>query len=264
MKILHEAPLQIINEIQTLTDGDYCIPAFMDKYPVYKQFFIDAKSKNRFIIMDNSLFEGYTHTIKDLVEKINLIKPNIFIIPDEWNNKTITYRNAKYWFNTIKPILPKETNLMVVLQGEMLYEVKELYRLCEDLGCTHFAFNHSSILYQNMALGKDKLSNQSEGRANLIYEMRECGFIKDNHYIHLLGASNLMEFNSYKTDYYNFINSIDTSSPIINGALGIRYNWETMCKKPINKIEEFMESDLTDKMDDIKLNISKFRLMCNN
>ena len=44
--------------------------------------------------MDNGLFEGVTHTNQDLLDKINLIEPDIFIVPDEWNNKAVTAKKC--------------------------------------------------------------------------------------------------------------------------------------------------------------------------
>jgi hypothetical protein len=59
------------------------------------------------------------------------------------------------------------------------------------------------------------------------------------------------------------IDSVDTSNPIICGALGIRYNEIGLLEKPSNKIEEFMESNLEDKLEDIKYNVQRFRNLCN-
>jgi hypothetical protein len=78
MKIFHELPLSLMPYGYKWTDGDYCLPHLLDKYIQYRTYFQNAKSDNRFIIMDNGLFEGITHTTEDLLDKINLIKPNIF------------------------------------------------------------------------------------------------------------------------------------------------------------------------------------------
>jgi hypothetical protein len=59
------------------------------------------------------------------------------------------------------------------------------------------------------------------------------------------------------------INSVDTSNPIICGALGIRYDEIGLLEKPSNKIEEFMESNLEDKLEDIKYNVQCFKNFCN-
>jgi hypothetical protein len=215
--------------------------------------------ENSFIIMDNGLFEGVSHTEEDLIEKINLIKPDIFITPDDWNNANFTYRNAKYWMNTVSPQLPPETKLMVVLQGKTFEEMTNLYDKCIDLEFKHFAFNHSSNLYQRMFNHPNKLVNQMMGRIELIHLMKKQGYINDNHYIHLLGASLPQEFLFYQWSEYKMLKSVDTSSPIINGALGITYNDYGLFSKPSCKIEEFFEDDLEEQIGNITFNINKFR-----
>ena len=260
MKISHELPISLFQYSQTWNDYEYCLPIFMDKYPEYKEFFLEARNQGRFIIMDNSLFEGYNHTTKDLLEKIDLIKPDIFIVPDEWNDRDITARNAKHW---TQYKLPFKTKLMVVLQGKTTNEMLTLYQQCVDLGYTHFAINHSSIVYQSLCDSPEVIANQSVGRVILIEHLRSQNAIKDHHYIHLLGASTWPEFTYYRDNHPNLINSVDTSLPIINGALGVEIGGDVrLYNKPTEKIEYFMEMDLTNKIDLIKKNIKVFRDSC--
>ena len=95
MKISHEVPLSLLERSKHFNDYDYCLPHLLDKYQQYRNFYIEGKLQDpeRFIIMDNGLFEGVTHTADDLIEKINLIKPDIFVVPDSWNDADTTYRN---------------------------------------------------------------------------------------------------------------------------------------------------------------------------
>lgn len=260
MKISHELPISLFPHSQIWNDYEYCLPIFMDKYPEYREFFLEAQKQGRFIIMDNSLFEGYTHTFQDLTEKINLIQPNIFIVPDEWNNSIATAKNAKYWKQFT---LPERTKLMIVLQGKTVNEIHLLYQQCIDLGYTHFAFNHSSVVYQELGGSENELANQSVGRVMLIEYLRSQKVIKDHHYIHLLGASTPQEFTYYRDNCPNLIKSVDTSNPIIVGALGQRYDNVGLLTKPKNKIEEFMEKDLEPQIEDIIFNINKFKEFCN-
>jgi hypothetical protein len=260
MKISHEIPISLFKYNDIWSDYDYCLPIFMDKYSEYKQFFLEQRKKGRFIIMDNSLFEGYSHTTQDLLEKINLIKPDIFIVPDEWNDSIITAKNAKYWKQFV---LPEQTKLMVVLQGKTVNEAHLLYHNCIDLGYTHFAFNHSSIIYQELSQSENKLANQSVGRVMLIEYFKSQNLIKENQYLHLLGCSTPQEFTYYRDNCPNLINSVDTSNPIITGILGQRYTDVGLLTKPENKIEEFMEKDLAPQLEDIIFNINKFKQFCN-
>lgn len=260
MKIMHELPLSLMEYSLEWCDGEYCLPHLLDKHEEYRQFFLDTKERGRFIIMDNGLFEGVKHTTQDLLEKIDLIEPNIFIVPDEWNERDITAKNAKHW---TQYKLPFKTKLMVVLQGKTVNEMHTLYQQCVDLGYTHFAFNHSSIVYQELGGSENKLANQSVGRVLLIQYLLTQNVIKDHHYIHLLGASTPQEFTYYRDIYPTLINSVDTSNPIICGALGIRYNEIGLLTKPSNKIEEFMEQNLKNKLEDIIFNIKAFKKFCN-
>jgi hypothetical protein len=258
MKISHEVPLCLLDKSLNFNDYQYVLPHLLDKHNKYKLFMLKYRNnENSFIIMDNGLFEGVTHTNEDLIEKINLIKPDIFITPDKWNNSNDTYKNAKYWFNTVKLQLSNKTELMVVLQGKTIIDILTLYDKCVDLGFKHFAFNHSSEVYQRMFNHPNKLVNQMMGRIELINMMKKQGHILDTHYIHLLGASLPQEFLYYKGT--NGIKSVDTSSPIINGALGIIYEEYGLLTKPTNKIEEFFEENLEGQIGEITFNINKFR-----
>jgi hypothetical protein len=257
MKVSHEVPLSLLNRSRHFNDYDYCLPHLLDKYSQYKKYYLQAKLDERFIIMDNGLFEGITHTTEDLIEKINLIKPDIFITPDAWNDSQATYKNAKYWINTLKSQLPSETKLIIVLQGKTLDEITNLYDKCIDLGFKHFAFNHSSEVYQRIFNHPNKLINQMMGRIELVNLMKKQGYILDIHYIHLLGASLPQEFIYYKG--IDWINSVDTSSPIINGILGNIYEEYGLLTKPKNKIEEFFEDSLEDQIGNITFNINKFK-----
>lgn len=260
MKISHEVPLSLLKHNYEWSDYDYLLPHLLDKHSEYKEYFLKAKEDGRFIIMDNGLFEGVTHTTQDLLEKIDLIEPNIFIVPDEWNDRDTTAKNAKHW---TQYKLPFKTKLMVVLQGKTVNEIHTLYQQCVDLGYTHFAFNHSSIVYQTLSESPNELANQSVGRVMLIEYLRTQNVIKDHHYIHLLGASTPQEFSYYRDNRPNLINSVDTSNPIICGALSIRYKEVGLLDKPSNKIEEFMDQNLEDKLKDITFNVEAFKKFCN-
>lgn len=259
MKISHELPLSLMHYGYEFNDYDYCLPIFLDRYEQYRLYFQKAKLDKRFIIMDNSLFEGYTHTTEDLLSKINLIRPDIFIVPDAWNDSTITLRNAKQWINQYgKPLRDTyKINLMAVCQGKDMGELITTYQTLVDLGYKHIAFNHSSIAYTNYYPNHSKLSAQMYGRIELVRRLIETDTIDKNIYHHLLGASDWKEFQAYTE--FDWVKSVDTSSPIINGALGIKLNHNEPYIKPTKKIEELFNIDLSEQIEDIIFNVNKFR-----
>lgn len=257
MKVSHELPLGLMHYGYVWNDYDYCLPHLVDKYEQYRLYFQKARLDKRFIIMDNGLFEGVTHTTEDLLSKINLIRPNIFIVPDAWNDSNTTLVNAKGWMNTIKPHLPEEVELMAVCQGKTLIELIATYQTLLDLGYKHIAFNHSSAAYQEMYKGMNTVKAQMYGRMEFIRNLVLKNTIRKTAYHHLLGCSLPQEFMAYKD--WDFIKSCDTSNPIIVGAQGQRYTDSGLTWKPKEKIEVYMEENLEDKIEDIKFNVQKFK-----
>ena len=256
MKISHELPLALMSYAYEWNDYDYCLPHLIDQYDQYRLFFQKSRLDKRFIIMDNGLFEGVTHTTEDLIEKINLVRPNIFIVPDEWNDSNATLRNAKSWMINYKQGLPEGVELMAVCQGKDLLELMTTYQTLLDLGYTHIAFNHSSIAYQSLG-HEDHLKNSMYGRMEFIRRLVEKDIIRKTVYHHLLGCSLPQEFMAYKD--WKFIKSVDTSNPILVGAEGERYSDNGITWKPKNKLEHYFEMDLSERLDDIKFNVDKFK-----
>jgi hypothetical protein len=238
------------------TDGDYCLPHLIDKYDQYRSYFERASLFKRFIIMDNGLFENVIHTTEDLLAKINLIRPSIFIVPDAWNDATTTLVNAKSWMLNYKNRLPEGIELMAVLQGKDMSELVTSYQTLVDMGYKHIAFNHSSIAYQVIGLD-EPLKNQMYGRMELIRRLVQTGTIVKTNYHHLLGCSLPQEFMAYGD--YKFIKSVDTSNPILVGAEGHRYEDNGIDWKPTNKLEYYFEEDLSGKIEDIIFNVQKFK-----
>jgi hypothetical protein len=260
MKISHELPISLLEYSSDWNDYEYCLPHLMDKYSDYRQYFLDSRERDRFIIMDNGLFEGVTHTTEDLLSKINLVQPDIFIVPDVWNNSAATIRNAKSWMINYKQHIPAGVNLMAVCQGEDMGDLITTYQTLVDLGYTHIAFNHSSCAYQEMYptfSGVAPLKASMYGRMEFIRKLVERNVIRPSHYHHLLGCSLPQEFMAYKD--WKFIKSCDTSNPILVGAEGTRYTDSGINWKPKHKLEHYFEMDLSDRLEDIIFNVEKFK-----
>ena len=67
--ISHEVPLVLLEESKKFNDYHYCLPHLLEN-DVYYRFFKDASERGDFIICDNGLFEGISHTEEDLIDKI--------------------------------------------------------------------------------------------------------------------------------------------------------------------------------------------------
>ena len=257
MKISHELPLSLMHNAYKWNDYDYCLPHLIDQYDQYRIFFQKSRLDKRFIIMDNGLFEGIEHTTEDLLDKINLVRPNVFVVPDAWNDANATLVNAKSWIINYKKGLPKGVNLMAVCQGKDMTELITTYQTLVDLGYTHIAFNHSSIAYQQECSGMNSLKAAMYGRMEFIRRLVQSGTIRETYYHHLLGCSLPQEFMSYGD--WKFIKSVDTSNPILVGAEGGKYTNSGMTWKPKEKLEHYFEMNLEDKIENIIFNVDKFR-----
>jgi len=258
MKISHEVPLCFLKESLKWNDYQYVLPHLIDQYPQYKIHMLEYREKpGSFIICDNGLFEGVVHTTEDLLEKINLVRPNIFIVPDEWNDSAATLRNAKHWIINHKDKVPENTNLMAVCQGKNMGELVTTYQTLLDIGYKHIAFNHSSIAYTEFYPDHKPVYAQMLGRIELIRRLIEKDTVRKHVYHHLLGCSLPQEMMAYSN--FDWIKSVDTSNPIIVGSEGVRYGDNGIEYKPKIKIEELFEVDLSERMDDIIFNIEKFK-----
>jgi len=257
MKISHELPLSLMHNAYKWNDYDYCLPHLIDQYDQYRLFFQKSRLDKRFIIMDNGLFEGVTHTVEDLIEKINLIRPNIFVVPDAWNDSTTTLVNAKSWMINYKQHLPEGVNLMAVCQGKDMTELLTTYQTLVDLGYTYIAINHSSAAYADRYPMNGRLFAQMYGRMEFLRKLVETNIVRKHIHYHLLGCSLPQEFMAYKD--WEWIKTVDTSNPILVGAEGVRYEDNGIEFKPENKLEHYFEMDLSDRLEDIIFNVNKFK-----
>jgi hypothetical protein len=208
--------------------------------------------------MDNGLFEGGGFTDGELLQILNEIEPDIFIVPDEWNDFKGTLKNARKWINF--SLIPNNVKLMVVLQGMNYYEIETMYDVCDHEGYTHFGFNHSSMAYDEIHSSSNPLISKMMGRIKTLDRLENNRLLDKTNYHHLLGVNLPQELQLISK---NYINSVDTSNPIIAGIKGLRYSNLGLETKPKEKIEEFMEKDLSPNIEDIIFNINKFKQFVN-
>lgn len=261
--ISHESPLQLLCKSLDYNDFQYILPFFYKRYPKYKEF-MDKYEGLKFC--DNGLFEGETYTVQEQIQLIQETKCDIWIVQDTWNDATMTLKDAKYWMSLKNNgVLPQKLNLMVVIQGKTFSEMELLYQQCLDLGYRHFAFNHSSIAYQNEIISIDgELTKSKVGRIELIKRLWNKNIMKQNHYIHLLGSSDPTEFAYYNKALPGVVDSLDTSSPIIFGCNKIQYDDDNIHIKCKDKMEVFFDKELSSQQEDCILeNIKIFKQIIN-
>ena len=87
--------------------------------------------------------------------------------------------------------------------------------------------------------------------------MYKSGLISKSDRVHLLGSALPQEFGYYAD--FPFIESIDTSNPIIHGLQGVKYNSLGLLSKSSTKIDQIEEEITTERLYDINHNLIQFK-----
>ena len=100
------------------------------------------------------------------------------------------------------------------------------------------------------------------GRLKTITNLYKHNIISDFDRVHLLGC-NLPQEYLYYTDF-KFIESIDTSNPVIHGLEGVRYSQGGLLHKSKQKIDKDFTQEVTPTQKaDIMYNVHMFRKINN-
>ena len=228
IKISHEVPICLLEDSLDFNDYQYCLPHLLDQDEDYKNFFYKAKQEGVYIIMDNSLHElGVAYDESRLLYWIDELKPNEFIIPDVWQDTIHSIVNARKW-SQIQ--LPKEVTKVAVVQAQNFLDATVCYQTYKDLGYKKIAFSYGAEYYLDHSNHPNKNLAKSLGRIQVVSRMYDMGLITPNDRVHLLGCQVPQEFSWYKD--MPFIETIDTSNPIMATLDGIQYGRNGLTKKP--------------------------------
>jgi hypothetical protein len=241
---------------KSFNDYDYCLPHLLDKYEEYKKYFQWAKENNRYIIMDNSLHElGHAYDTDRLIHWINELQPDEFIVPDVWEDMEASIKNAAEW---IRIALPPNILKVAVVQAKSIREAAECYFKYKTLGYKKIAFSYGAGYYKEHFNHPNPAISTAMGRVNVIGTLHAAEVIDDSDRIHLLGCAVPQEFIHYKD--MKFIETIDTSNPIMAAMEGILYTNQGLDEKPITKIDDVMNKSV-EMIDWVKIhtNVNKFR-----
>lgn len=232
MKISHEVPKCLLGTLKEYQDYSYCLPHLLDEDEEYKDFFLKEKENGRYIVMDNSLHElGEAYDHKRLLYWVGKLEPDEFMVPDVWENPHQTIKNAKYWKQYE---YPEDTTLVAVVQAQSIHEANICYRTLKDLGYQKVAFSYGAKYYEDIVPHPNKDYAKALGRINLISQLYKMGTINSNDRVHLLGCALPQEFGWYKD--FNFIESIDTSNPIMAALDDVMYKENGLLSKPISNM----------------------------
>lgn len=239
MLISHEVPICLLEESKKFNDYDYCLLHLTYEYPEYKQFYLNSIKNGRKVLLDNSLFElGDALTNEQLAEGVLDLKPTWYVIPDCLNNKDITISRFEGFIRDY-PDLP---GLKIgVVHGSTKEELAECYEYMSEKA-DKIAIPFGSKAFDEIGKGRTILEKRSSGRTGFIKYLIEKNLWNWEKPHHLLGCNLPVEFMEYGR--IENIESLDTSSPIIKGVLGMDLNPNTP-NKPVEKVADLIDMELS-------------------
>lgn len=269
MKTFHEAPIYYMDMVDRVTDGTYFLVHLFQENDEYLDHALQLGGTERHTILDNSVFELETAFDSDAFAGwIDLTRPTEYIIPDVLEDAEQTIANVIDWNDNYRNSVRKSKSIGVV-QGKSYDEIVRCYKAIEplvDKVAVSFDYSCYKDILIDYSPNTHKLEYWSVGRQTLLAKLVKDGVINKNKPHHLLGASLYWEFAAYR-DQYKWIDSVDTSSPVMWAMEKKLYSTEiykpkaklfTLIDFKPSSIEE--DLDITNKM---VQNIATFRKVCN-
>ena len=225
IKIAHECPKDIFRSIQTITDYDYALVHLFEEDAEYLQMFKQAVHMGREVILDNSVFElEEAFNPERFVYWINELKPTWYIVPDVLEDSKGTINNMKDWLENWKPKVIVPSKMIGVAQGKTYQDVAECYKfMVNEAKVDKIAISFDYSCYLQAFPHPNKLISWAVGRARLLGYLESAGILRKDVPHHLLGCGIPGEGIFYTQPEFDWIDSMDTSNPVVHGLKRIPY-----------------------------------------
>lgn len=260
-KISHESPLCLLEKSREYNDYDYCLVHLLDQYPEYYRFFSESLKYEREVVLDNSIFElGVAFNSERFAKWIQRLHPTYYIIPDVLENMKKTVDQFQDWIKRYSYLPGKKIG---VVQGKSLDEIVYCYQAIEPQ-CDKVAISFDYSFYRELFPHSNEIVSWSMGRVLMINRLLSLGVINTEKPHHLLGCASPNEFIFYRDSIYDFIDSIDTSNPIVHGILGVKYPQYGLWEKKRIKLVDLLSHNVTNQERElIEYNIKWFKEIVN-
>lgn len=262
IKIYHEAPKSIFNEIQSVTDGDYALVHLFEEDKEYLEQFKKAIAKGREVILDNSIFELEEAFNADrFAYWINELRPTWYIVPDALEDAKKTMSQMSAWNVEYKELPGKKIG---VVQGKTYKQIVACYEYMDKLANVDMiAISFDYSYYTKSFPHPNKYVSWCLGRVKLLGDLVKDGIINEDKKHHLLGSSLPQEGLYYRQ--YPWIYSMDTSNPCVHGIKGIEYSEVGLFSKESQKLFEMINLPYEDiDINKVLFNIHKFKYFWNS
>jgi hypothetical protein len=263
MKISHESPLSLLETSRNYNDYDYALVHLFEDNPIYYNFFKESLEMGRHVLLDNSIFElGEAFDSDKYAFWIEKLKPTEYIIPDVLFDADKTIDNAIRWMEKYKDLPSKKIG---VIQGNNYSDLVKCYEWFDkELNLDKIAIPFVSDYYRSACKHPNEWVSLSHGRVEFISQMLYNDVINKSKPHHLLGCTLPSEFMYYRGDEFNWIETMDTSNPIVHGLLNIKYEDYGLLNKESVKLVELLDAKPTEEQLDIIMhNIKIFRNLVN-
>ena len=265
IKRFHEAPRSVFKKVQERTDGDYFLVHLFETDPEYFELAKQAVADGREVILDASTFElGKAFDMERYAYWIEELNPTYYVIPDALDDMEKTKSLAKRWMTLFAPNLPG--HMIGVVQGANYMECAHVYIwLDQNLGPEDkIAFSFDSLWYELDFPYPNKLVSWCFGRIFFINKLLQDGIINKERKHHLLGCSLAQEFMYYRSKEHSFIDSVDTSNPVMAGLKSTLYGACGLSTKPEGKMCDMMDGEVSsENWEMVRYNIDRFKSLCN-
>ena len=262
IRIAHESPKSIFNDVQKYTDYDYALVHLLEEDKEYLEQFKEAVKKGREVILDNSIFELEEAFDADkFAHWINELRPTWYIVPDALEDTKKTMSQMASWNMHYSDLVHGKK--IGVVQGKTYKQIVACYEYMDkiaDVDMIAISFDYS--YYTDSIPHPNKYVSWMLGRVKLLGDLRRDGVINVLKPHHLLGCGLPQEFAFYKNSDYDWIYSLDTSNPVVHGIKGISYGSDGLWNKERQKLHELINSDIED-TNLILSNIQKFKWFTN-
>lgn len=258
MLVSHECPISLLEKSRQFNDYDYALVHLFEENKAYFNFFKQSVEMGRHVILDNSIFElGTAFDSKRYAYWINELKPTEYIIPDALENYSQTIINARQFVKNY-PNLPGKR--IAVVQGKSYEELTSCYTILDkELNIEKLAISFDYSYYKYVTPHPNKWMAFVNGRVNTMSRLLNDGFINTKKPHHLLGCALPIEFLFYR-EGFDWIETIDTSSPIVHGLLDIGYEPGGLVSKQSIKLVDLLGATPTpEQMNLINHNLAVFR-----
>jgi len=240
MKISHESPLCLLDRSRDYNDYDYALVHLFETEPTYLQFFKDSLAQGRTVLLDNSIFElGTAFDSDKFAYWIKELKPTEYIIPDVLEDALGTMDNALDWKEKYSD-LPGKT--IGVVQGKSYEEIVQCYDYLDNvIGVDKIAISFDYSYYLEVCPHPNKWMGYALGRVQTLTRLLNDGVINTKKPHHLLGCALPIEFLFYRKEF-KWLESLDTSNPIVHALLGFGYEPGGLDSKKSIKLIELLNT----------------------